>query len=210
MTVHWIYRAWGVIAPFELCQDASSCIHIHHCSLELQLFQPSWLSPQYASKFSHPLSDTQFLYSKTERVVVSQKPILFLFKNLIFIVVWSGYCSSVRRIPPWYIVKFIRTLIRFPSNTFFFRMLIFFSVFKLLFRHCEFSWNSGCNSKHNRNGLLCAMAWLLSSVPYRHGRTLFCFNHFLEPLRDRRTSILGRKLSSLSEYSLGVSKKKKN
>lgn len=91
---------------------------------------------------------------------------------------------------------------------FFFRMLIFFSIFKLLFRHCEFSWNSGCHSKHNRNGLLCAMAWIISSVPNRHGRSLFCFNHFLEPLRDRRTSILDRKLSSLSEYSLGCIQEK--
>lgn len=51
MTVYWIHRTRAIIALPELCQDSGDRFHLYHDGPELELLQPGWIPPQYASKF---------------------------------------------------------------------------------------------------------------------------------------------------------------
>lgn len=54
-TVHWFHWAWSVIAVLELCQHTRSCSSSPYSGVMFELFQSSWLSSQYTSKFTHPI-----------------------------------------------------------------------------------------------------------------------------------------------------------
>ncbi|XP_044510753.1 probable anion transporter 3, chloroplastic isoform X2 [Mangifera indica] len=51
--------------------------------------------------------------------------------------------------------------------------------------HFKFSRNISCNSQHNWNWLLCPVAWILSSIPRCHCRSILRSNCFLEPVCER-------------------------
>lgn len=54
-TVHWFHWAWSVIAVLELCQHTRGCSSSPYSGVMFELFQSSWLSSQYTSKFTHPM-----------------------------------------------------------------------------------------------------------------------------------------------------------
>ncbi|KAF5953665.1 hypothetical protein HYC85_006521 [Camellia sinensis] len=62
--IYWFHWARDIITLLELCQDTGGCIHFHHSSPELELFQPSWfllnmqdIAPQ-SSGFLHGISNS--------------------------------------------------------------------------------------------------------------------------------------------------------
>lgn len=56
--------------------------------------------------------------------------------------------------------------------------------------HSKLSRNISSNNQHNRDWLFRAVAGIISSIPHCHRRSLFCYNHLLEPVCYRRTSLL--------------------
>lgn len=84
-----------------------------------------------------------------------------------------------------------------------------FCVFGVGGRYFELCGYVGCNRKYNRDGIFCTVARLFSGVLDGNGVSLLCNHRVLDPLCNRRTSLLDPKDSPFThlEVSIGYQKK---